>query len=143
MDIRLLLIDDEEDFARAVARRLAKRGVRVDLAFGGEEGLARLDESPADVVVLDMKMPGMSGLEALRTVRERHPLVEVVLLTGHASMESAREGMRLGAFDYLLKPCEFDTLLGKIREAAERKREQEDKIREARSRREGTERESA
>lgn len=134
MLIRLLLIDDEKDFARAVARRLVKRGIEVQLAFNAEEGLTALADDMFDVVVLDVKMPGMGGLEVLPVIKQRHPLVEVVLLTGHASMESAMKGMRAGAFDYLLKPCELDTLLGKIREAAERREEQMEKIREARSR---------
>lgn len=132
MLIRVLLIDDEQDFARAVARRLAKRGVEVELAFDGESGLDILANELHDVVVLDMKMPGMGGLEVLERLKARHPLIQVVLLTGHASMDSAREGMRLGAFDYLLKPCEFDALLGTIREAHGRKLEQERKIQAAR-----------
>ncbi len=135
MRMRTLLIDDEQDFAWAVARRLAKRGVEVALAFDGKSGLEKLADEPFDVVVLDIRMPGMSGLEVLPRIKENHPLIEVVLLTAHASMESARAGMRLGAFDYLLKPCDFDTLLGKIREAARRKMKQEQRIQQAHSRR--------
>jgi len=135
MRMRTLLIDDEQNFAWAVARRLAKRGVEVALAFDGKSGLEKLADEPFDVVVLDIRMPGMSGLEVLPRIKENHPLIEVVLLTAHASMESARAGMRLGAFDYLLKPCDFDTLLGKIREAARRKMKQEQRIQQAHSRR--------
>jgi DNA-binding NtrC family response regulator len=84
------------------------------------------------VVILDVKMPGMDGIETLREIKRNHPLVEVIMLTGHATVETAIEGMKLGAFDYLMKPCDIDLLVAKVSEAAARKRKQEEKILEAR-----------
>jgi DNA-binding NtrC family response regulator len=98
-------------------------------AHSGEEALQLLEEAPADVVVLDVKMPGMGGIPTLREIKKRFPLTEVILLTGHASVEVAIEGMQLGAFDYLMKPVELDELLYKIQDAQERKAVQEAKIR--------------
>jgi DNA-binding NtrC family response regulator len=86
----------------------------------------------AEVVILDVKMPGMDGIEALQTIKRKVPLVEVIMLTGHATVESAIEGMKMGAFDYLLKPCDMDHLIAKVSEAAARKRHQEEKIINAR-----------
>ena len=120
--VRLLLVDDEQDFTSALKRRLSRRGLVVDVADSGEEGLERLAEFPADVVVLDVRMPGMDGLSVLARIKERWPSVEVVMLTGHASMEVAIRGMELGAFDYLMKPVDFQDLLYKVEDAAARKR---------------------
>jgi DNA-binding NtrC family response regulator len=132
----VLVVDDEEAFVEALARRLRKRGLRVATATSGPEALAVLDEGGAtavDVVILDVKMPGMDGIATLRAIRERHPLVEVVMLTGHATVESAIEGMKWGAFDYLMKPCDMDILITKLDQAAARKRAHETKILEARA----------
>jgi len=85
-----------------------------------------------EVVLLDVKMPGMDGIEVLREIKKKHPLIEVIMLSGQATVESAIEGMKLGAFDYLLKPCEMDQLISKVKEAAAKKREHEEKIIEAR-----------
>jgi DNA-binding NtrC family response regulator len=94
----------------------------------GDDALRHLADNPTDVVLLDMKMPGMDGIEALREIKARQPLVEVIMLTGHASVEAAIDGMELGAFDYLMKPVEFDELLYKIQDAHKKKSLQEAKI---------------
>ncbi len=135
-NISVLLVDDEEAFVQALERRLNKRGFKVSTAYGGTEALERLDAGGAtglDVVVLDVKMPGMDGLEALETIKDEHPLVEVIMLTGHATVESAIEGMKRGAFDYLMKPCDMDVLTEKLTNAATKKRQHEAKILEARA----------
>ena len=111
MELSVLLVDDEVAFVEALARRLGKRGFRVATATSGPQALEVLAEGGAtrtDVVILDVKMPGMDGLETLAAIKERHPLVEVIMLTGHATVESAIEGMKRGAFDYLMKPCDMD-----------------------------------
>ncbi|MFH0825129.1 MAG: response regulator, partial [Pseudomonadota bacterium] len=86
-----------------------------------------------DVVVLDVKMPGMDGVEVLKEIKKSYPLVEVIMLTGHATVETAIDGMKLGALDYLMKPCDIDVLLGKVLEAAGKKWKQEEKIAAARA----------
>ncbi|MBI4774259.1 MAG: response regulator [Deltaproteobacteria bacterium] len=114
--ITVLLVDDEIPFVETVNRRLAKRGINILTAFSGEEALVQLDNNPGiQVVVLDVKMPGMNGIETLAEIKRHHPLVEVIILTGHTTIESAIRGMRLGAFDYLSKPCELEELANKIR----------------------------
>jgi DNA-binding NtrC family response regulator len=129
---RVLLIDDEEGFVAALERRLTRRDVDVVTASSGEEGLAKLDqESGVDVVLLDVKMPGIDGIETLRHIKAKHPLVEVIMLTGHATVESAIDGMKLGAFDYLMKPHETEELMAKISEAKARKHVHTIKILEA------------
>jgi DNA-binding NtrC family response regulator len=115
--IRLLLVDDEERFTKTLAKRLGERGLNVITASSGLEALKLMEHNVFDVVVLDVKMPGMDGVETLREMRKVQPLTEVILLTGHASVDSAIEGMRLGAFEYLLKPCEIEELMAKIEDA--------------------------
>ena len=130
---KVLLVDDEVPFVEAMTRRLKKRELDVSTAFSGKEAFDRLtEEKSIEVVILDVKMPGMDGVEVLREVKRRFPLVEVVMLTGHATVETAIEGMKLGAYDYLMKPCDIDILLTKVSEAAAKKRKHEDKIIEAR-----------
>ena len=127
----VLLVDDEIPFVKTVTRRLSKRKLHVDTAFSGQEALGQLEkDSNIEIVVLDVKMPGMDGLETLAEIKRNYPQVEVIILTGHASIESAIKGMRLGAFDYLMKPCDVDLLISKVEEAATRKRQHEEKIRE-------------
>ncbi len=118
--IRLLLVDDEEDFRQTLVKRLNKRGITASQAASGEAGLALLAERPMDVVVLDVKMPGISGLEVLRRIKQMALPTEVILLTGHAATQDGVEGIKAGAFDYLSKPIEFEHLLGKIRQAHDR-----------------------
>ena len=143
MAIRVLLVDDERSFVETMQKRLAVRRLEVRMANSGPAALEELATDPVDVVVLDVKMPGMDGIEAIRAIKERHPLVEVILLTGHANLEASLEGMALGAFDYLLKPVGIDELVFKIEDAHRNKSLQEEKIRrlrataEARSEEEG------
>ena len=110
-ELRVLLVDDEPDFRQTLVKRLKKRNLDAVGAESGEEALSMIDEAPVDVVVLDVRMPGLDGIEALRRIKRKNPLVEVILLTGHANMEVAVEGMELGAFDYLMKPVDIDELL--------------------------------
>lgn len=130
----VLLVDDEVPFVETMTKRLSKRDLQVTTAFSGAEALEKLGqkESHVEVVILDVKMPGMDGIEALREIKRTYPMVEVVMLTGHATVETAIEGMKLGAFDYLMKPCDMEVLVAKVGGAASRKREQERKIVEAR-----------
>ena len=127
-ECRVLLVDDEKDFLEVLIRRLKKRQVNVDGVSSGEEALQYLRARPIDVVVLDVKMPGMDGITALQEIKKLNPLIEVIMLTGHASLEVALEGMRSGAFDYLMKPAEIDELLYKIEDAQRAKAIQEEKI---------------
>ena len=118
----VLVIDDEVDFMETLANRLKKRNIEAIGVASGEQGLAQLEARAFDIVLLDIKMPGgMGGLEVLREIRRCQPLAQVILLTGHASLETSFEGMRLGAFDYLLKPVKFEELLEKIATALEKK----------------------
>ncbi len=128
----ILVVDDEQEFRELTVKRLAKRGYTVSGAESGEAALQQLAKTiDKDVVLLDVKMPGMDGIETLKRIRAEHPLLEVVLLTGHASVESGIEGMKLGAFDYLMKPIELDPLVEKLTLAYRKKREHEAKIEEA------------
>lgn len=120
-DFRVLLVDDEAEFLETLEKRLRKRKVEVSLATSGEEALALLEDKAPDVVVLDVKMPGMDGIEVLKEIKKRWPLVEVVMLTGHANVEVAIQGMELGAFDYLMKPVDIDELVYKLQDAYRRK----------------------
>jgi DNA-binding NtrC family response regulator len=133
MSIKVLLVDDEEDFREALGERLRVRRLAVRTAESGEAALRILQEHPVDVVVLDVRMPGMSGLAATQAIKLSHPLVEIILVTGHASLDASREGMSLGAFDYVLKPTRIDDLIYKIEDAYSHKREQEEKIRRLRA----------
>jgi DNA-binding NtrC family response regulator len=128
----VLIIDDEEDFVQAINERLTLRRMEVGTALDGAAGMRELELRPhTDVVLLDILMPGMSGIETLRQIKASHPGVEVIMLTGHATVETAIEGMKLGAFDYLLKPYDIDTLLQKLQAATDRARLHQAKIREA------------
>ena len=129
--IKVLLVDDEKDFVEMFSLRLEETGEHVKAAYNGMECLDTLDKTEIDVVILDIKMPGMDGIETLRELKKRHPLVEVILLTGHGAVDTAVEGMKLGAFDYLLKPADFEDMLTKLENARKRKAEQEERIRKA------------
>jgi len=131
----VMLVDDEVPFVETTTKRLEKRNLNILQAFNGQEALETLAKNRnVDVIVLDVKMPGMDGLEVLQEIKKATPLTEVIMLTGHATVESAIEGMKRGAHDYLMKPCDIDQLVAKIQEAARKKREHEEKIREARVR---------
>lgn len=128
----VLLVDDEVPFVETMTKRLTRRELDIITAFSGDEALGQLKAHPnIEVVILDVKMPGMDGIETLTEIKKAHPLKEVVMLTGHATVESAIDGMKKGAYDYLMKPCDIDTLVSKVTEAAARKRRQEEKIIEA------------
>lgn len=130
-EFSVLVVDDEDEFREMTSKILTKRGLNVMNAESGEKALEVLEHKRVDVVLLDVKMPGMDGIETLRHIRNLKPLVEVLLLTGHASVESGIEGMKLGAFDYLMKPIETDPLLEKLEEAFEKKRLHQEKIDQA------------
>jgi len=120
----VLLVDDEVPFVETMTKRLKKRDLVVNSAYSGQEALDILDKHRnTDVVILDVKMPGMDGIETLEKIKKSYPLTEVVMLTGHATVESAIEGMKKGAYDYLMKPCDIDQLMKKL--------VHEDKIKEA------------
>ena len=129
----VLLVDDEAEFIETFSERLELRNLEISKAFSGEEALEELGKTHTiEVVILDVKMPGMDGIETLAEIKKTHPLVEVIMLSGHADVASAIDGMKQGAFDYLMKPCDIDQLLAKVTEAAARKRQHEEKIIQAR-----------
>lgn len=118
---RVLVVDDEQDFREMLALHLKDKCLQVLTADSGEKALDVLLNSPVDVVILDVKMPGLSGIETLRWIKKDHPGVEVIILTGFASLEASTQGMEIGAFDYLLKPVDTDILAYKIQDAAKKK----------------------
>jgi len=132
--IDILIVDDEKDFVEMLTLRLEDEGHRVRAAFSGDEGLAVLDEAEYDVVILDIRMPGTDGITALKRIRAQHPVGEVILLTGHGSIDTAVEGLKSGAFDYVQKPARFEELLDKLEAARNRKAEHEERIRRAEAR---------
>ena len=130
---KILLVDDEKPFVETLMKRLKKRDVEILAAYNGQEALERLaGDDSFEVIILDIKITVMDGMTALKEIKSRYPLVEVIMLTGHATVETGIEGMKKGAFDYLMKPCDMDQLIAKVQEAAERKRKHEQKIMEAR-----------
>ena len=131
MKVRVLLVDDEEQFVETLAMRLEARDYAVATAFNGDQALNHVKAKDVDVVVLDVLMPGLSGTDTLRQMKKLRPLTEVIMLTGHATVETAIEGMKLGAFDYLMKPTEIEDLVEKINKAYKRKADHEDRIRQA------------
>ena len=121
--IKILLVDDEEDFVEMLSLRLEAIGHDVTPAYTGRECLDILGQKAIDVVILDVKMPGMDGIETLKEIKKRFPLVEVIMMTGHGTVETdVEEGKQLGAFDYMLKPADFNELLKKLTSAGEKKR---------------------
>jgi DNA-binding NtrC family response regulator len=134
MNVKVLLVDDEQPFVEALAKRLDRRGLTMETAFSGQEALDKLaQDSHIDVVILDVKMPGMDGIETLKAIKSSYPLLDVIMLTGHATVESAIEGMKVGALDYLMKPCDIEILMKKVEEAKTKKTRQQEKIAEARA----------
>jgi len=129
--IRILLVDDEEDFVEMLALRLEELGEKVTPAYSGKQCIETLEKETVDVVILDIKMPGMDGMQTLKEIKKKFPLVEVIMLTGHGTAQTAVEGMKLGAFDYLMKPADFEDLTSKLENARKRKDEQEERIRKA------------
>ena len=131
MKIKVLLVDDEKEFIQTLAERLEVRDFSVQTAFDGDEALLKINEQDFDVVVLDVLMPGKNGIETLREIKGIKPLVNVIMLTGHATVETAIEGMKAGAYDYLMKPTDTNDLVGKITKAYNIKAEHEERIRKA------------
>ena len=129
--IKVLIVDDEKDFTELLSERLETRGFKTRIAFDGNEAISRLKEENADVVLLDVMMPGKSGVETLKEIKNSWPITEVIMLTGHGTVETAIEGMKLGAYDYLIKPTETDDLSQKITSAYQRKSDHEERIRQA------------
>ncbi len=129
----VLLVDDETEFVETFSERLELRDLEISKAFNGEEALQVLETNRTiELVILDVKMPGMDGIETLTEIKKKYPLVEVIMLSGHADVESAIDGMKQGAFDYLMKPCDIDQMIAKVTEAAAKKRQHEEKIIQAR-----------
>lgn len=127
---KVLIVDDELDFLETIVKRLKRRKIDATGVSSGKEALSTLQKQHFDVVILDVRMPGMDGIETLKELKRTMPLMEVILLTGHASVESGMQGMQLGAFDYVMKPAEIDDLIEKVRQAYERKSLHEEKLRE-------------
>lgn len=131
----VLLVDDEAPFVETMTKRLEKRALKIISALSGQEALEKIKNNQnVDVVILDVKMPGLDGIETLGEIKKDYPLIEVIMLTAHATVESAIEGMKRGAYDYLMKPCDIEQLVKKADEATKKKRDHEEKIREARVR---------
>ena len=133
MKTRVLIVDDEEKFSQPLAERLSLRDYYVTTSQTGEDAINLVKKYNYDVVVLDVLMPGKDGIETLREIKKIKPLTEIIMLTGHATVETAIEGMKLGATDFLMKPCETEDLVSKIQKAHDRKSEQEERIREAKA----------
>ena len=131
MHIKVLLVDDEKDFVETLAQRLEVREFDVKTALDGDEALGVIRESDVDVVVLDVLMPGKDGIQTLKEIKDLKPLVNVIMLTGNATVDTAIQGMRLGAYDYLMKPTETEILVEKITSAYKIKAEHEERIRQA------------
>lgn len=120
-DFKVLLVDDEEDFLTALTERLQNRGIDAQGVKSGEEALEALKSRPVDVVVLDVRMPGISGIDTLEAIKKEYPATEVLMLTGHADLETAFRGMDSGAFDYLVKPVDIDELIYRLQDAHQAK----------------------
>ncbi len=118
---RVLLVDDEESFVEALGKRLNARGLRVETSNSGEDAIAKAEHHAFDVIVLDLAMPGMDGIETLKRLRENDPDLQIILLTGHGSIEKAIEATKLGAMDFIQKPASLSDLLELIREAGVRR----------------------
>lgn len=130
-DYKLMLVDDEERFLATTKKLLEKKGFNVVTAASGQEALNQLAEKKIHAVVLDVKMPGMDGIETLNKIKTRFPMVEVIMLTGHATVDTAVEGLKSGAIDYLMKPADIDHLIEKVKEAFQRVSRLEEKIHQA------------
>lgn len=131
MKTRVLLVDDELQFVNALSERLTIRNYEIATSLNGEDALEKIKQYNYDVVILDVAMPGTDGIDVLREIKKLKPLTEVIMLTGHGTMETAIEGMKRGAFDFLMKPCDTEELDTKIKKAFARKDEHEERIRTA------------
>jgi len=118
---KVLIVDDEKEFASTLAERLQIRDYEAAAAYSAEEAFASIRSDPPDVVLMDLKMPGVSGIEALKIIKGSHPTIEIIILSGLGSKKSASEGILTGAFDYVIKPVEIDDLVIKIDQAKNKK----------------------
>jgi DNA-binding NtrC family response regulator len=132
--MKMMLVDDEERFLETTKKLLARKGYDVLTAASGSEALEILMKQTVHVVILDVKMPGMDGVATLKAIKSRYPLVEVIMLTGHATVESAVDGLKSGATDYLMKPADIDDVIKKAEEAYAKRQVLEGKIRVAQAR---------
>ncbi|MBT8378211.1 MAG: response regulator [Ignavibacteria bacterium] len=131
MKINILLVDDEEDFVDSLAERLRLRDFVVETAFNGVDAIKSIKQMEFDIIFLDVKMPGMDGIEVLKQIKKLKPLPQVIMLTGNATVESAIEGMKVGAYDYIMKPVVTEDLIELINKAYKIVEEQKEKIRKA------------
>lgn len=131
MNIKVLLVDDEPDFVESLSQRLQVRKFDVKTSLSGDAAIALVQNEDFDVIVLDVLMPGKDGIETLKEIKSIKPLVHVIMLTGNATVETAIEGMKIGAYDYLMKPAEMEDLVEKIHRAHRLKAEHEERIRKA------------
>lgn len=127
-EFNVLVVDDEEDFRETLVKRLRKRNLAVQGVESGQKALALLDKVRIDVIILDVKMPGKDGVETLQEIKRKQPLIEVIMLTGHGSDELGIQGMKLGAFEYVMKPADIDNLMEKMRRAYKKKFFHEEQI---------------
>jgi DNA-binding response OmpR family regulator len=118
LQLKVLLVDDEQEFVTTLAERLELRGMHVEIAMDGEMALSIIETDPPQVVVLDVMMPGLNGMEVLERIKAIDPKIQVILLSGHGATKDGIKGMQLGAFDYLIKPVDIDELIEKLNEAA-------------------------
>ena len=132
--MKIMLVDDEERFLSTTQKLLTKKGIDVVTATSGAEALEILQHKHIHVVILDVKMPGMDGNETLKEIKRQFPLVEVIMLTGHATVESAIDGLKSGATDYMMKPTDIEELIKKASEAFNKRQHLEEKILMAQSR---------
>ncbi len=116
-NIKVLLVDDEEEFVKTLSERIQMRDLGSNIAYNGEQALKVVKDEVPDVMILDLKMPGIDGMEVLKRVKKAYPQVQVIMLTGHGSEKDEKEARKLGAFDYLQKPADIDTIVGTIRKA--------------------------
>lgn len=131
MSVKVLVVDDEKNFVELLTERLQTRGFDVRSAFSGSDAVSIAVDENIDVVLLDVMMPGKDGITTLKEIKQVRPLTEVIMLTGHGSVDTGIAGMKLGAYDYLLKPSDIESLQKKINEAHKRKEDQENRIRQA------------
>jgi DNA-binding NtrC family response regulator len=117
---KVLLVDDEKEFVEALSERMTSRGLDVEVAGSGYEAIQKAKQKEFDAVILDLSMPGMDGIETLTNLRDDHPDLQVILLTGYATVEKGVEAVKLGAMDFLGKPANIDLLMDKVREAKAR-----------------------
>ncbi len=131
MSVKVLIVDDEENFVELLSERLEARGFKVGKAYNGSDAISIMKAEDYDVVLLDVMMPGKDGITSLKEIKQIRPLSEVIMLTGHGTVETGIAGMKLGAYDYLLKPSDIETLKTKITDAYKRKEDHENRIKQA------------